>query len=130
MRPYDDLRGGAPLPGQVIGERVQGVGHVAIAQVPGRNPPAEHRPVVLLGRPRILLCVEQLVLGDQAVPARVLRGMPLQVDELLDYRLLAFLARPESRSEPVDLGVVATELLKTGVTLTGTGRRRRSTRSR
>jgi len=97
MRPYDDLRGGAPLPGQVIGQRLQSVGHVAIAQVPGRNPPAEPCAVVLLGRPhrpRILLCVEQLVLGDHAVPARVLRGMPLQVDELLDYRLLAFLGTP------------------------------------
>src|SRR5258707_15358228 len=50
--------------------------------------------------------------------------MPLQVEGLLDYRFLAFLARPESRSEPVDLGVVATELLKAGVTFTGTGRRR------
>jgi len=97
MRPYDDLRGGAPLPGQVIGQRLQSVGHVGIAQVPGRNPPAEPCALVLLGRPhrpRILLCVEQLVLGDHAVPARVLRGMPLQVDELLDYRLLAFLGTP------------------------------------
>ena len=34
VRPHHDLRGCAPLPAQVAGERVQGVGHVPIAQVP------------------------------------------------------------------------------------------------
>jgi hypothetical protein len=49
----------------------------------------------------------------------------LQVDELLDDRLLALLARPESRGEPVDLGVVTAELVETGVPLPGAGRGRR-----
>jgi len=53
--------------------------------------PAEHLPVVPFGvlhRDGVALGVEQLILGEQAVPFRVLVGVPLQVDELFDHLLL------------------------------------------
>jgi hypothetical protein len=126
VRPHDDLGGRAQLLGEVTDERFKGCGHVTIAQVPRRDPPAEHRPVVLLGRLHragILFCVEQFVLRDQAVPPGILRGMPLQVDELLDHRTLALLARTVGGSEPVNLGVVANEMVEARVALTRPGRR-------
>ena len=122
MRPHHDFRGCAALPGQMAGERVQGVGHVTVTQVPGRGAPAEHRAVVLLRRPhrpRILLCVEQLVVGHQPVPPHVFHGVALQVDELRDHFSLALLAGAERRREAVDLGIVVAELVEAGVTLPG-----------
>jgi hypothetical protein len=83
----------------VTGERVEGVGHMAVAEVPGGDPPAEHRAVVglrVLHGPRVLLRVEQLVLGDEPVAPCVLQGVALQVDELLDRLPLAGLVRPEA----------------------------------
>jgi hypothetical protein len=126
VRPHDYLGGRAPLLGEVTDERFEGGGHVPIAQVPRRDPPAEHRAVVLLGRLHragILFCVEQFVLRDQAVPPGILRGMSLQVDELLDHGALALLARTVGGSEPVNLGVVANEVVEARVALTRPGRR-------
>ncbi len=60
----------------------------------------------------MLLRVEQLVLGDQAVAARVVRGVPLQVGQLLDHLPLARFSGAEGRREAVDLGVVPAEWSK------------------
>jgi hypothetical protein len=48
--------------------------------------------------------------------------VPLQVDELLDHLMLAWVACPESCRETVDLGVVFAEVVETGVALAGTCR--------
>jgi hypothetical protein len=40
--------------------------------------------------------------------------VPLQVDELLDHLMLAWVACPESCRETVDLGVVFAEVVETG----------------
>ena len=48
--------------------------------------------------------------------------MPLQVDELLDYFMLAGLTCPESRREAVDLGVVVAEVIEAGIALAGARR--------
>ena len=52
----------------------------------------------------------------------MLRGVPLQVDELLDHLMLACVACPEGCRETVDLGVVFAEVVETGVALAGTCR--------
>ena len=58
----------AVVPVDVRHQVVEGVGHVAVAQVPGGRRVAEHRAVVLLGvghQRGVLLGEEVLVLGDQ-----------------------------------------------------------------
>ena len=78
--PDDDPRPLA-VAAQVLAEALERVGHVAVAQVPGGGRVAEHRAVVLLGagdEARVLLGVELLVLGGDAVAAQVGVAEPLQ----------------------------------------------------
>ena len=65
VRPHDRALVAA-VAVEVRQQPVERLGHVAVAQVPGRLGAAEHRAVVLLGvlhEPRVLLGVELLVLG-------------------------------------------------------------------
>ena len=92
VRPDDDPRLLPPLGAEVVGEGVQCIGHVGVAEIPRRDAIAEHGAVVLFGRldgPRALLCVEELVPSEQPGPGRQLLRMLLELDELLDNLLFA-----------------------------------------
>jgi hypothetical protein len=86
MLPHRDF-GVLPLAAQVRNERGEGVGHMAIAFVPGFDPAAEHRAVVLFRifyEPRVLLREEKFVVRDAAVAARINPGALAQLDELAE----------------------------------------------
>src|SRR2546421_6250826 len=86
VRPHDDPGLPAAPAAEVACQRVEGVRHVLVPQVPGRHPTPEHRAVVLLrrlDRPGILLGVEELVLGQQPVTAGGLPGGAPGIDEVL-----------------------------------------------
>jgi hypothetical protein len=76
-------------------------------------------------QPRVLLRVEQLISDNQAVSPRVVQRVPLHVGKLLDHLTLTPLSCAESRREAVDLGIMPTEMVKTGIALAGARRRRR-----
>ena len=87
----------------------------------------EHRPVVLLGtgnQARVLLGVELIVLGRQAVSAQIADRVALQLHQLLDDAATTGLADPQADGSPVLLALAA-EVLEAGVALAGPGRRRR-----
>src|SRR5437016_4102948 len=110
VSPYNQLGSVASLAAEVVGEGVEGVGHVLVAEVPRRDLCAEHCPVVLFGVPNypgVLLGVEELILGHQSITAGVLKGVVLQVDELLDCLPLAGIARPEGGGGAVGLAFAA-----------------------
>jgi hypothetical protein len=95
---------------EVVAQGLQGLGHVAIAEVPGRLAAAEHRAVVGLGvagQAGVLLGGEEGVLAAPAVPGGELRGPPLELRELLDDLLLARLGGSDAGDVPVGLRVVA-----------------------
>jgi hypothetical protein len=88
---------------------------VAVAQVPAVDVAAEGGAVILLrvdDEPRILLGVEDAVRVDIVVAT--LGGKPLQLDELVDGRLLARLGVAEQRGVCVQLRVAA-EVVEAGV---------------
>ena len=101
-------------------ERVERLDHVAVAQVPRRDVAAEHRAVVALGvlhQPRVLLGVEDVVLGERAARSPLLGGAPAQLDRA---------ARPPpprtaaSSPRPVGIAVglaVLAEVVEAGVAL-------------
>lgn len=100
MDPDNRLRSAA-LAVEVVQQGVERLGHVAVAQVPGRDPAVERRAVTFLGvlhQPRVLLGVEEVVLRHAPVAARVLSRAPVQLDELADDLLLAGLGQSEARS--------------------------------
>src|SRR5438552_2332507 len=79
----------------MLGERVEGLVHVPVAQVPGGDAAAEHLPVVRLriaNAAGVLLGVEVTVGGDAAVTACVVGRAPLQTEQLRADRVLAGLA--------------------------------------
>ena len=110
---------------EVRDERLERLGHVAVAQVPGRDAargtsrgstPRRSRPGARSARRR------RTVLVESPVAARELGGPLLQLDELLDDLLLARLGAAEAGLVAVDLGVVA-EVVEAGVALAGALRR-------
>jgi hypothetical protein len=73
-------------------QRLEGLGHVQVADIPRRMTAAEHRAVILFGvlrQPRILLGEKELLLGDAAVEVGVFTGAAFQIDKLLDDGVLA-----------------------------------------
>ena len=110
---------------EVLDQLLERLRHVAVAQVPRRDPAAEHRAVVLLGvhdQPRVLLGVEVLVLGDAAVAARVLAGARCSSMSWLDHLVFARLAEVEASGVAVRLRVLA-EVLEARVALARPTRR-------
>ena len=94
---------------QMRQQRVQRVGHVLVPQIPRRHAAAKHSPVVALGVAHdlcVLLSIEQLILGEQPVPARVGQRISLEVDQLIDGLPLTRQAGSECRSESVGLAVI------------------------
>lgn len=91
----------------------QGLEHVLISQIPGGDPAAEHRPVVLFriahGQ-RVLLRVEQVVLGEESVAARILQPIALQIHQLVDHLPFTGHSGAESRGIPVGLAVVGRDV--------------------
>ena len=89
---------------------VQGVGHVAVADVPGLGPAADHRPVVALGARgglRVLLGDEPLVQGTGPGPRRGL-GPSQFAQQRDDLRLAA--GRHQPAGQRVGLRVLAVGL--------------------
>ena len=123
MRPYDDLRGVmAEL--EVPHERVEGVDHVRVAKVPGRDAAAEHGAVVLLGvsdQAGVLFGGEELFDRSPPVAACIFGGTAAHVDELRDNLGFAGVAEAESGGIAVGLRVFA-EVFEAGVAVAGARR--------
>jgi hypothetical protein len=91
-------------------QRVQRLGHVGVAQIPRGGAAPEHRPVVPLGverQARVLFGVEILVLGDAAVPRRVVGGAAAKLEQLLDNVVFARLGDAGDRRVAVRLRVLS-----------------------
>src|SRR5438552_1771051 len=81
-----------------------------VAQVPRRHLFEKHRAVVLFGvldQSRILLGIEELILGDATVAPRIFCGPASQLDELADDFVPARFAAVSRCNEAVDLRVRA-----------------------
>jgi hypothetical protein len=118
VRPHDDLRRAA-RPLEVPDESIERLGHVAVAQVPALDAPAEHRLVTALRvgyEAGVLLGVEVAVLVDRSVPGGLFTGHVPELDQLLDDGLLARLGAGDPGLVGVHLRVPA-ELLEAGVAL-------------
>ena len=99
MRPQDQPRVAVALR-EVREQRLDGLGHVPVAQVPRRQPRTEQRAVVLLGvacQPRVLFG------GERVVP--VPHGALPQLLELLDRRALALRRETQPRRVAVSLRI-------------------------
>ena len=117
--PHDDL-GGPATPGQMVGERVERVGHVSVAQIPGRHAAGEHGAVVRGGSLHdagVLFGVELVVLRQQTVQPGVAQAVALQLRQLLDDLPLTGLAGTERGGVPVSLAVIAAVLVEAGIAL-------------
>lgn len=92
------------------GQRIERLGHVPVAQVPGDRVSAEHRAVILFGvlhQPRVLLGVEELLGGNPTVAASIFSRSLAQFLELAHRLVLAWLAQPEARRVAISLRVLA-----------------------
>src|ERR1035437_6494900 len=102
-------------------QRIEGAGHMTVAEVPRRDLGTIHLVVVLLGieyESGILLGVELLVLRRRAVTAQVgLRAVP-QLEELGDDLVLARVGNPGGQRVPVRLAV-GTDVIEARVPFTG-----------
>jgi hypothetical protein len=109
----------------MLHERIQGLRHVCVAQVPGVRPAHEHRTVVLLRalhETRVLLGKEVGGGGNAPVAIRVVGRPPLQIDQLLDDGVLAGLGHVERRGIAVGLRLF-TVVLEARVAIARTRRR-------
>ena len=118
--PHGDA--GAPvLPIEVLDQRVERLGHVAVAQVPRRDLFEEHRPVIRLGilhQPRVLDGIEEVVVGEAAVALGGVGGTTEQVLELVDDLVLAPLGQASARQQAIGPDVLG-ELVEAGVARAG-----------
>ena len=113
----DDQLGGAAVSLEMSDQRVERVAHVHVAQIPRGHLVGEHRAVVLLGvcdQTGVLLGVELIILGGQAVSPQVPDRVAMQFQQLLDHTAAAGLADAERHGPPIVLGFAA-EVLKAGV---------------
>ena len=120
VRPQYHL-GLLPLPREMLHQRIQGLGHVHVAEVPGRDSSPKHRAVILfrvLYQARVLLGVEEIVSRDAPISPGVLPGAPLKVDQLSDDFGFAGMAEPEPGGIAVLLRIFP-ELLKAGIAMAG-----------
>src|SRR3989454_2230476 len=86
VRPNHQLRIAVTVP-QVIEERFQSLGHVAITQVPRSYMAAEHDTVILfriLDNAGVLRCEEELVGGHSAIALSKFTCLLRQFDKLFD----------------------------------------------
>src|SRR5918995_3998857 len=119
--------GTASTPRQVPDKSFQCLRHVAIAEIPGVHPAAEHGPVVLLGvpdQPGILLGVEQLVLRHSAVALRQRSSISLNLEQLLHRLIFARPCYSEFSGVAVRLRILA-ECVEAAVAIAGPRRRLR-----
>jgi hypothetical protein len=98
---------------EMAGERVQRAGHVAVAQVPALDAPAEHGAVVALRVDH----EAGVLLREEGVVARL---AALELDQLLHGLSLARLGAPDPRLVGVDLRIGA-EVVEAGVALARAG---------
>jgi hypothetical protein len=118
VRP-DDHAGGGTAPRQVRHQRLEGLDHVTVAQVPRGHVAQEHRPVVSLcvrHQPRILLGMKRLVDGDQAVALDVVHRSGAQRAELRHRRFGAGRRSTQAGEEAIVLRVGA-EAIEAGIAL-------------
>ena len=88
----DDHLGVVRLAVEMLDQRVEGAGHVLVAEVPRGDLGPVHLVVVLLGvadQSGVLLGVELLVLGHPTVPSEVQLRSPPQLQELGHHFVLA-----------------------------------------
>ncbi|CKR71243.1 Uncharacterised protein [Mycobacterium tuberculosis] len=100
---------------QMRQQTAKGLRHVLVAQVPRGNASTEHGPVIHLcvaHRLRVLLGVEQFVLGKQPVLARIRQGIALNVDQLLDGFTFARRTGAECGRESVRLTVIGAGMVE------------------
>src|SRR5690349_19911971 len=79
-------------PVQVSQQRFECLRHVSVAQVPRRDAPPEHRPIILLGvldQSRVLFRKKEFVIRDAPVLGRQFAGLALQFEQLLHRMILA-----------------------------------------
>src|SRR5437899_7764999 len=117
--PYHNFRLPA-LPFKMPNQRLERLGHMTVAQIPGRDPPTKHRAVILfriLHYPRVLLGEKEFVLGHEAIPLCIFGSPPAQLDQLSDYIVLARSAETKSRGVTIGLSVFP-EMVKAGIAIT------------
>src|SRR6202023_3564236 len=120
MRPDTDLSP-PTLPTEMRHQRLEGLDHMAVAQVPRRHFAKKHRPVIFFGvldHARILLGVKELLLRDASIALRVLGGTAAQLDELADDLVFARSVEVAGGDETIDLRV-RTEMVEAGITSPG-----------
>src|SRR5437763_867066 len=109
---------------EVSQERLNGPGHVLVAQVPGGSAPSEHGPVIAFGirnQARVLFGVEKLRARPVTVLLHHFGGAAAQLHQLSDRFIFTRLAHSFFRGVTVQLGIA--KILETSVTLPGASSR-------
>ena len=92
---------------------------MAVAQVPGFNPAAKHRPVIPFGvehQPRILFGKEEFILRDMSIAVGVISGPLSYFEKLADDFVFTSLVHSKSGSVPVGLRIFA-KVLETRIAI-------------
>ena len=123
MLPYYDLRSGH-LAIEMLDERIEGARHVPVTQIPRRDLGPVHLLVVFFSVPDqtcILLCEEEFLVSDPAVPTHIGVGPPSQFDQLGHDLVFARDGAREGELIAVCLPL-APNLIEAGVPFTGSSR--------
>src|ERR1700693_943661 len=106
VRPDHDPRVGGP---QVLNQRIQGFGHMAVPQIPRRDSLPKHGAVIFFGilyQTSVLFSEEEFIRDRVAITAGKIGSTPPHVHPLADGLVLTALAQSKTGGISVSLCIL------------------------
>ena len=105
----------------MLNQRVQRLGHMAVAQIPGRDSLTKHGAVILFGilyQPGVLFREEEFIGKGVAIAAGKVGSALAHLHPLVDDLILAALAQSKTGGVSVSLRILA-KILEAGIAIAG-----------